>query len=281
MALPFWKLEGLGNDFVLLDERAHAEPSLAVAARVALCDRHRGVGADGVLTVLAARTPGALARMHLTNADGSVAEMCGNGLRCISLYLCDKGAVGVGQAHVIDTDAGPRGATVIDTGAQGVERRVRVDMGSARFESPAQFRVPLRRAALAPWTEPATTVSMGNPHVVFEVAALPSLEEAARIGAQVERDARFPERTNVEWAVRKDDGSVDVVVWERGVGLTQACGTGACAVAAAFASAGLLPFDVDVTVRLPGGPLAVSVPRDGGSVWMTGPARAVFSGSVD
>lgn len=280
MVLAFRKLEGLGNDFALLDERDHAEPALPVAARRALCDRHRGVGADGVLTVLAPRGAGAVARMHLTNADGSVAEMCGNGLRCVSLFLCQVGVVRPGEAHVVDTDAGPRGATVLEVPptASG-EARVRVDMGPASFQSARQFLTPTLRAPLSPWLPPATTVSMGNPHVVFEVSELPSLEEAARIGAAVERDARFPERTNVEWGVKRPDGSVEVVVWERGVGLTQACGTGACAVAAAFARAGLVPFDVDVRVVLPGGPLAVRVPQDGGSVWMTGPARFVFEGT--
>ena len=280
MAVSFFKVEGLGNDFVLVDERDHAEPTLSVAARRALCDRHRGVGADGVLTVLAPRVAGAAARMHLTNADGSVAEMCGNGLRCVSLFLCQVGSVRPGEPHVVDTDAGPRGATVLEATATAAgERRVRVDMGPAAFQSPRQFLTPSLRAPLSPWQPPATTVSMGNPHLVFEVAELPSVEEAARVGAAVERDPRFPERTNVEWGARRADGHIDVVVWERGVGLTQACGTGACAVAAAFARASLVPFGVDVSVVLPGGPLAVRVPQNGSSVWMTGPARLVFEGT--
>ncbi|MBI1945934.1 MAG: diaminopimelate epimerase [Deltaproteobacteria bacterium] len=283
MARAFHKLEGLGNDFVLFDERGRDEPSLSVAVRAALCDRHRGVGADGVLTVLAPRTPAAIARMHLTNADGSVAEMCGNGLRCVSLFLCEQGLVRAAEQHVVDTDAGARGATVLTAmplGGAGGERLVRVDMGPARFEEPAQFAVASMRTAFgrADWL--GTTVSMGNPHVVLEVEKLPALDVAATMGAAIERDARYPQRTNVEWARRAPDGSIDVVVWERGVGLTQACGTGACAVAAAFAKAGLVPYDVDVTVRLPGGPLAVRVPADGGAVWMTGPARHVFDGTL-
>lgn len=279
MALTFWKLEGLGNDFVLLDERERDEPSLPVAERSALCDRHRGVGADGVLTVLRPRVAGAVARMHLTNADGSTAEMCGNGLRCVSLFLCTQGAVRTGEAHVVDTDAGARGATVLD-GAGSSERRVLVDMGPARFEEPSQFAVASMRTAHGREDWLGTTVSMGNPHVVLEVAELPPLDVAATMGAAIERDARYPQRTNVEWARRAPDGSIDVVVWERGVGLTQACGTGACAVAATFAKAGLVPYDVDVTVRLPGGSLAVRVPSGGGSVWMTGPARHVFDGML-
>ncbi len=281
MARAFCKLEGLGNDFVLLDERERELPSLPPAALSALCDRHRGVGADGVLTVLKARVPGAVARMHLTNADGSVAEMCGNGLRCVSLFLCERGAVRAGESHVVDTDAGARGATVLDAPASATgERPVRVDMGAARFTEPAQFAVASFRTAYGRKDWLGTTVSMGNPHVVLEVAELPPLDVAATMGAAIERDARYPQRTNVEWAMRAADGSIDVLVWERGVGLTQACGTGACAVAAAFAKAGLVPFDTDVTVRLPGGPLAVRVPKDGGSVWMTGPARHIFDGTL-
>ncbi|OGQ26558.1 MAG: diaminopimelate epimerase [Deltaproteobacteria bacterium RBG_16_71_12] len=284
MPRPFWKLEGLGNDFVLLDERERDQPSVPVAARSALCDRHRGVGADGVLTVLRSRVAGAVARMHLTNADGSVAEMCGNGLRCVSLFLCTRGTVRAGEPHVVDTDAGARGATVLeaaanDAGAQGAQQ-VKVDMGPARFEEPSQFAVASVRTAHGREGWLGTTVSMGNPHVVLEVAELPPLDVAATMGAAIERDARYPQRTNVEWAKRAPDGSLDVVVWERGVGLTQACGTGACAVAAAFAKAGLVPYDVDVTVRLPGGPLAVRVPADGGALWMTGPARLVFEGTL-
>ncbi|MCC7073286.1 MAG: diaminopimelate epimerase [Deltaproteobacteria bacterium] len=281
MARAFCKLEGLGNDFVLLDEREREAPSLPAAALSALCDRHRGVGADGVLTLLLPRTPGAVARMHLTNADGSVAEMCGNGLRCVSLYLCERGAVQPGAPHVVDTDAGARGATVLaaPVGAND-ERRVRVDMGPARFTEPSQFTAASFRTALGRDDWLATTVSMGNPHVVLEVPELPPLDLATTMGAAIERDQRFPQRTNVEWARCAPDGSIDVVVWERGVGLTQACGTGACAVAAAFARAGLVPHDVDVRVRLPGGALAVCVPRDGSAVWMTGPARRVFDGAL-
>lgn len=291
--LRFAKYEGLGNDFVVVDERSGAEPALPVDLRRALCDRHRGVGADGVLTVLAprpgARAAHAVARMHITNADGSVPEMCGNGLRCVSLFLVHAGVVRPGEEHVVDTDAGPRRATVLAAPDARGEALVRVDMGPARFDAPGQIpswfaeAIEIDGVALR-----ASAVSMGNPHVVLDAPAVgsawPSFELARRLGPLLERDRRFPERTNVELAAVRADGSVDVVVWERGVGITEACGTGACGTAAVLARAGRVPYDTDVVVRLPGGALTVRVPdprRDPqGAVLMTGPARRVFVGEL-
>lgn len=285
----FAKYEGLGNDFVVVDEREGREPSLPVTVRAGLCDRHRGVGGDGVLTVLSSRIDGAVARMHITNADGSVPEMCGNGLRCVSLFLVHAGVVKPGEEHVVDTDAGPRRATVLAPPDPRGEALVRVDMGPARFDVAGQIPrwlgepIEVDGVALR-----ASAVSMGNPHVVLDAPEVrpvwPSFELARRIGPLLEVDPRFPERTNVELAAVRDDGSVDVVVWERGVGITEACGTGACGTAAVLARAGRIPYDTDVVVRLPGGALTVRVPdpaRDpAGSVLMTGPARRVFVGEA-
>jgi diaminopimelate epimerase len=272
--LAFVKIEGTANDFVVLDERSNTSgtPALDVEVRSALCDRHTGVGADGILTILPSRIPGALARMHITNADGSVPEMCGNGLRCVGRFLVDVGALQKDTAVVIDTDAGPRTLTVHDDD-------VTIDMGPADLFARHQF-VPLRREPLAVDNESflATTVSMGNPHVVLE--GPPDAALAAILGPKLEHDARYPERINVELARLAPDGAIDVVVWERGVGLTMACGTGACAVAAAFVDAGLVPAGV-VTVRLPGGPLLITVPAGlNGPVLLRGPVRRVFGGVV-
>ncbi len=284
MRVSFAKYEGLGNDFVIvdrLDEHGGAPPErgLPLSARVALCDRYRGVGADGVLTVLPPRTPGARARMHVTNADGSEPEMCGNGLRCVALYLVDGGRARRGEEIAVDTGAGVRRALVLE------DDGVRVDMGPARFDVDGQIPAwrdePLVVDGLS---VRAAAVSMGNPHCVVDVdkAAGDLHELAARLGPVLERDPRFPQRTNVELVRLRDDGGVDVAVWERGVGITQACGTGACGVAAVLARAGRVPFDADVAVHLPGGTLVVKVPRDPAApVWMTGPARRVFSGTVD
>jgi diaminopimelate epimerase len=278
--IAFTKLEATGNDFVVVDEDTGVEPRLPVEARRHLCDRHRGIGGDGVLTILAARDDarraGARYRMHITNPDGSVPEMCGNGLRCVALHLAQTGRIATGVDVVVDTDAGPRTLRVLPS-----LDAVTIDMGPARFASPAQFPRALDRArydAGGASFALATTVSMGNPHVVLEVAALPSLDDAARIGRAIEHDhATFPQRTNVEWAVVADDGSVDVIVWERGAGLTQACGTGACGVAAALVRHGIVARGT-TTVRLPGGPLRITVGAPDESVWMEGPVRRVFSG---
>ena len=275
--LRFFKYEGLGNDFVVVDERCAtpgSEPSLSFDERRALCAAHTGVGADGVLTVLPPRAHGALARMHITNADGSVPEMCGNGLRCVSRYLVDSGVAVVAAAHLVDTDAGTRAVVVEHDGAQTVS----IEMGRPSFAQPRQFP-PMRRATvdIEGRAVRASTVSMGNPHLVLELE--PDAVTAARIGAVLERDARFPERINVELAAQRAPLEIDVVVWERGVGLTRACGTGACAVAAAFVDAGLAPYDEEIAVRLPGGVLRVRVPRTG-SIIMRGPAHRVFDGCV-
>lgn len=273
MSTRFTKYQGLGNDFVIIDDLASAEPSLSVAERRALCDRHTGVGADGVLTLLAPRAHGAVARMHITNADGSVPQMCGNGLRCVSLWLRHNRVVAIDQEHLVQTDAGPRRCRVLN------DQDVRVEMGPARFDLPVQVPAWFREHLVVEGrTFRASAASMGNPHLVLEAEA--DVVLAARVGPLLELDPRFPEKTNVEFASLRDDGSIDVVVWERGVGLTQACGTGACAVAAVFARAGKVPFDADIVVRLPGGALTVRVPAGDGPVWMTGPARRVFTGEL-
>jgi diaminopimelate epimerase len=281
------KLEATGNDFIVVDEVDREEPSLSVAVRRFLCDRHRGVGGDGVLTVLRARDDVALAtgaryRMHITNPDGSVPEMCGNGLRCVARFLAESGRIPTERDVVVDTDAGPRTLRVAADFSS-----VRIDMGRADFKSPRQFTPPLRRGTLDDVVvDPsvrgllATTVSMGNPHVVLEACALPGAADASRAGLLVEHlQARFPERTNVEWAVDRADGDIDVVVWERGAGLTQACGTGACAVAVAFVDNGRRAPGT-ITCHLPGGPLQITVSSVSAAIWMQGPVRRVFDASV-
>jgi diaminopimelate epimerase len=282
------KLEATGNDFVVVDEDDGREPALSVATRRWLCDRHRGVGGDGVLTILRARDDvaartGARYRMHITNPDGSVPEMCGNGLRCVARHLAETGRIPTEREVVVDTDAGPRTLTVAaDFDA------VTIDMGRADFSSPRQFTPALLRGSLDDVVDdpivrglPATTVSMGNPHVVLEAEAVPSVADAGRAGPALEfLRARFPERTNIEWAVDREDGGIDVVVWERGAGLTQACGTGACAVAAVFVRNGRRAPGV-ITCHLPGGPLRLTVSSLEAPILMEGPVVRVFTADVD
>ncbi len=267
----FTKLEATGNDFVVVDGAL-----LPLEQRIRLCDRHKGVGGDGVLTVSLDDPRNAdRFRMHITNPDGSVPEMCGNGLRCVAAHLAASGRIAVDSDVVVDTDAGPRTVRV----APSLDA-VTIDMGTAAFTSPAQFPTPLDRAPLHGFAR-ATTVSMGNPHVILEVDALPSLEDAARIGRAIELDAAvFPQRTNVEWVVKRGPHDVDVIVWERGAGLTMACGTGACGVVAVLVKHGVVAPGT-TTVHLPGGPLRITVGDLARPVMMQGPVRRAFSGVAD
>ncbi len=294
--LRFTKLEATGNDFVVVDQVDDVSATLGddvaldVGARRWLCDRHRGVGGDGVLTVMRARAAAAAAgaryRMHITNPDGSVPEMCGNGLRCVARHLAHTGRIPRGVEVAVDTDAGVRIVTVADDLGH-----VTIDMGHADFISPRQFTPSFDRAPLpaeGPGADAvvvgrlSTTVSMGNPHVVIEADVMPDVDAAARAGRALEFwAARFPERTNIEWVVDRHDGSgdVDVVVWERGAGLTQACGTGACAVAAALVKSGRRAPGV-VVCHLPGGPLRITVASLDAPIMMTGPVSRAFDGVV-
>lgn len=271
--LDFLKVEGLGNDFVLLDRRGDAGWAVELAELQALapllCDRRRGVGADGILVV----APGdaeAAARMIVVNYDGSRPEMCGNGLRCVALHLA---ATGAGHAFTVATDAGPRGCTVDALAADGRSGMVCVDMGSAvdlGARSPESGGGHVFRA-----------MSMGNPHAVAFVDGGAEPEALARvIGPRVEVDDDFPGRTNVEFARVEADGSITLWVWERGCGITDACGTGACATVAAAVLSGKAAPGAWVPVRLPGGTLEVLAAGSADeAVVMRGPARVVFAGS--
>jgi diaminopimelate epimerase len=258
--LRFVKYHGIGNDFVVVDG-----PLMSAARAVRLCDRHRGLGADGVLTLLPPRTPGAVVTMHIYNADGSVASMCGNGIRCVARHLADQ--YKIEGKLTIDTDAGPRTCTVHRAPGGEVEA-VSVEMGPARVLGEEHFTVGDEKLR-------TVRVDMGNPHaVLFEP---PTRERAAAVGAAIER--QVPGGVNVGLA-RPGPGGVDLVVWERGCGLTDACGTGACAAAVASVREGAIPAGQPVEVRLPGGPLTVTVSADLSRVTMRGPAERVFQGET-
>ena len=260
---PFFKYHGLGNDFVVLDRRAVGRDIDGPVAR-ALCDRRRGIGADGVLVVLPAKAPAALAQMVVHNADGSIAEMCGNGLRCVVKHLAESSG-GRPPSVTVETGAGVL-SSEISWSPRGVDV-ITVDMGRAQAGPTGE----------AVGGHIGTFVDMGNPHfVIFDTP----LTEAARVGPKLETNARFPQRANIEVTRAAADGSLDVVVWERGVGLTQACGTGACAALVASALNGSSFFDMWLKVTLPGGPLEVKVKRDLSRVWLRGPATFVYQGEL-
>lgn len=270
-----FKYHGLGNDFVLLDRRGSAA-DIDAATAVALCDRRRGIGADGVLVLLPAEN--AEARLAVHNADGSVAEMCGNGLRCAVKYLVDRSTV---RPNAIDmaTGAGVL-RCAIQYGPDGA-RDIQVAMGPARLIA---ANLPSGKTG-RPFVDEnlpghpgirGTAINVGNPHLVLADVAL---DQAERLGPVLERHPDFPDRTNVEFVARERDG-LRVVVWERGAGLTQACGTGACAAVAAGVKRGAMPAGEWVPVLLPGGRLEIRVAEDLSSCELRGPATFVFEAVV-
>jgi diaminopimelate epimerase len=268
----FYKYEGLGNDFVVLDRRATGVDLDAATTR-ALCDRRRGIGADGVLVVLPA--VGAAGRMVVHNADGSLAQMCGNGLRCVVKHLA-RGAADRPAQLAVETGAG-RLVSQLDWQGDAVER-ITVAMGPARLAAPNLPPGPGGRFFRQPVGDVlGTAISMGNPHLVL-LDTPP--ERAAELGPALEVSALFPERTNVEFCKLDGHGGLLLTVWERGVGLTDACGTGACAAVAAHALDGRLPFDAWVKVTLPGGVLEIQVALDLSQVHLRGPATFVFEGAL-
>jgi diaminopimelate epimerase len=268
------KYQASGNDFLIVDELDEAVGALDAPA---LCDRWLGVGADGLIR--AGRGSAAPFSFTLTNADGSPAEMSGNGMRCLAAWLRDREHVTHGASFDVETGAGMRHVWLTLDGAT-------VDMGRPNFTLAA---IPMHGPAWETYREQpfdvgdgrslrATALSMGNPHLVLFTEEDPERYHLEHIGPALEHHERFPERTNVELARVSSDGGIDVRVWERGVGETLACGTGACAVAVAANEAGLT--DAEVVVRFRGGPLHVERRMDG-EVLLGGPVGHVFDATVD
>jgi diaminopimelate epimerase len=276
--LRVWKYHGTGNDFVMLED-LDGERALSSELVAALCDRRFGVGADGVIRVTA-DVAGSDFFMDYWNADGSVAEMCGNGVRCLAKLVYERG-----HTRRTELDIGTRdGVKHVSLDVrEGVVRSVTVGMGPPAF---ARSRIPMLGRADEPYlAEPfevlghtfkASAVSMGNPHLVLFVDDDPARSDVARIGPAAENDAMFPEKANVEFVAVAGDG-LSVRVWERGVGETMACGTGACAALVAANEAGLVPLRSEV--RFPGG--TVTVERTAEDVLLTGPAERVFQATLD
>jgi len=280
VSVRFAKYHGLGNDFLVVDLRtARGDDAAAVQEPDvvrALCDRQFGVGGDGVLAILPA--VGADARMRVLNADGSEAEMCGNGIRCVAKELHDSGGPATrGKRELaIDTGAGRLVCEMRDGGVTVAMGAPRFTRGELPMTGPAGERCieqPLHGHAF-------TCVSMGNPHAVSFVDG-DLLRLAETLGPRIERHEWFPQRTNVEFAHVRDARTIDLVVWERGCGITLACGTGACATVTAAILTGRCELDTDVNVNLPGGTLSIRVLPDFANVRMHGPAVHVFDGELD
>ncbi len=259
--LPFMKMHGLGNDFVVIDERGIA-PRVDQAIAVALADRHRGVGFDQLAVMSDAQN--ADVRLTFWNSDGSQSAACGNATRCIARHLMDARSVG---ALTITTDRGNLQA--LDAGG-GLTS---VNMGHPQLN---WDEIPLAEAVdtlMLPISGSPTATGMGNPHCTFFVDDAEAIDLAAK-GAEFEHHTLYPQRTNVQFASIIGPNHLRMRVWERGVGITLASGSSSCATAVAAARRGLTGSDV--TIELDGGTLQVSWRDDG--VWMTGPTAHVFDG---
>lgn len=279
--MRFTKMHGIGNDYVYVncfEERLPADPS---ALSVRISDRHFGVGSDGL--ILIGPSERADARMRMFNADGSESEMCGNGLRCVAKYVYDHG---IARKPRLAIETG-RGVLTVDLEVQNDKvSRARVDMGEPILEAakipttlpgdpPVNYLLTADASAFA-----VTCVSMGNPHAVIYVEdawfGSPDPDPVVRFGPKIERHAAFPRRTNVHFVKVHSPGEVTMRTWERGSGITLACGTGACAVCVAGVLTGR--SGRKVLAHLPGGDLELEWSEADNHVYKTGPATEVYSG---
>lgn len=277
MVIEFSKYQGLGNDFILIDNRHAVEPIITPEQAIAMCDRHFGIGADGVIFAL----PGKANidyTMRIYNSDGSEPEMCGNGIRCLAKFIAAlEGNTDVHKSYQIDTLAGLIVPKLESNG------EVTVDMGEPELSAPkipttldgGEGKVIAQPLEVGDRSWSVTAVSMGNPHCITFVDDSQAIA-LEQIGPLFEHHAVFPQRTNTEFIEVIKPDYIKMRVWERGAGITLACGTGACA----SVVAGVLNHKCDrsCTVELPGGCLHINWSAINNRVYMTGPATKVFQG---
>ncbi|WP_430009801.1 diaminopimelate epimerase [Methylophaga lonarensis] len=274
--LKFSKMHGLGNDFIVIDA-IHQSVELSKQQIQMLADRHWGIGCDQLLLVQPAESAEADFRYRIFNADGGEVAQCGNGARCFARFVHDKGLTDK-TVIAVETASG-----LIYPELQS-DGQVRVDMGPPRFEPAAIPFVANELSNTYMLTLPSgphveiSALSMGNPHAVVRVENI-SAAPVAEWGPQIEAHERFPERVNAGFMQVVDHDHIRLRVYERGVGETQACGTGACAAVVSGIRRGLLARDVQVD--LPGGCLHISWPDEASNVMMTGPAQHVFDGEIE
>jgi diaminopimelate epimerase len=272
--MKFNKYQGLGNDFILIDSRKEKLDALDLNKLARdLCDRHFGIGADGLLIAWTSKK--AHYRMQVINPDGSEAEMCGNGIRCFARYVYEADQLKE-EVISIETPAGTLlPAVILDP--HGKVEGVEVDMGAPNLLSTFDFRLSTTRLSSSKSFDfPIHEVSLGNPHAVIFVDDLSNIN-LGEVGPIIENDPHFPNRTNVEFVKVLNDKEIEVIVWERGAGETLACGTGACASVFAANQAGKI--GKRAIVHLPGGDLDIELAEDG-HILMRGPAEKVFEGEI-
>ena len=263
--IRFTKMHGCGNDYIYINTMEYGIADLQAAA-IAWSDRHKGIGSDGLVLIGRSSVSEADFSMRIFNADGSEAMMCGNASRCIGKYLYERGLTHKTEIR-LSTLSGVKTLQLhVDN---GIVKNVTVDMLEPVFENASQF-VGSQDVARG------TFVSMGNPHYVIFTDDVDQVGETGRI---LELYPAFPQRCNIEFASVQSDGSIRTRVWERGSGITQACGTGACATAVAAALTGRA--DRKSTIVMDGGSLSIEWRESDNHVYMTGPAAFVFDGEIE
>ena len=264
--IRFTKMHGAGNDYIYVDTLLYNIKDPASAARF-WSDRHKGIGSDGLVLIGRSPIPEADLSMRIFNADGSEAMMCGNASRCVGKYVYEKGLTTQTQIRLLTLS----GVKVLDlhTTSEGIVESVTVDMGEPVFENPKQF-IPYYAKMYE-----GSFVSMGNPHYVIFTDNVDNVET---LGKDLEHHPAFPERCNIEFAEIRSDG-IRVRVWERGSGITMACGTGACATAVAAYKTGQTGRKSHIIMD--GGTLEIEWSEVDNHVYMTGPAEFVFEGEIE
>ena len=263
--IPFTKMHGCGNDYIYVDTMSHPIADPAKAA-ILWSDRHKGIGSDGLVLIGESSIPEADYSMRIFNADGSEAMMCGNASRCIGKYLYERGLTEKTEIRLLTLS----GIKILRLQiASGIVESVTVDMGEPTLEDMTQF---LDNRGLSQ----GTFVSMGNPHYVIFTDDVNQVEEKGRV---LENHPAFPQRCNIEFAHVEEDGTIRTRVWERGSGITQACGTGACATAVAAALTGKAGRTSQIVMD--GGTLSIEWRESDNHVYMTGPATFVYDGEIE
>ncbi|EFQ05012.1 diaminopimelate epimerase [Megasphaera micronuciformis] len=275
--MDFVKMHGLGNDFVFIEDKTGQDKDYTALAR-AMCNRHTGIGADGLIVIVDSRV--ADVRMRIINSDGSEAEMCGNGIRCFAKYVYDSGIIEKKQ-FTVETPAGIM-EPEITVGADNKAKLITINMGRPSFN---RSEIPMEGADGRVLNEDlcvdgenwkVTSLLMGVPHTVTYVDDVDTVD-IEKIGPLFEKHEAFPKHTNINFAQQMDDRTVKVRTWERGAGATLACGTGSCSVAVASFLNGRTGREVDI--QLPLGTLHIEYREEDGNVYMTGPAAVSFTGT--
>lgn len=277
--LKFTKMQGLGNDYVYMDCTKSGIPDDVVSLAKFISDRHFGVGSDGLILICESKECDF--KMRMFNSDGSEAQMCGNGIRCVGKFVYDKGLTSKTEITV-ETLSGIKRLKLQERDGKVIE--VEVDMGEPILEA---NQIPVL-ASGSPVTDlilqaegkefTFTCVSMGNPHAITIVDNVKDFD-VEKYGRKLEVDYHFPEKANIEFAKIIDKNTIEMRVWERGSGETMACGTGACATAVACYLNGLTSNEV--TVKLLGGNLKIKWDKESNHIYMTGPAVTVFEGKLE